>query len=394
MPVPSEIYEVVSQGMRYWFVFLMAIIVWRSYRWLNRDRRQRKKRLRLLPDAGYVGELVIQKGNEELTPGMVFPVPWEGILGNLRGCDLCVTASGVARKHLWFRYEQDRGLMVKTFGGHRADVDGEDISGRRKQAYMAHGSRLTVGDVVLRLRMFAGFETIAHAQTGAFMADDPGPEPQPDETSSSFAQNLAAMTPEQLAQWQGMQQQMIQQQWQMWMQAQEADGQAEHSGIKEDEENLPGEEEYDDEYEDETEQEDDDDFTPPSEMNGYVVLTDSGVMEAPQAASRRLFNPFAPIAEEPKPPASGYQVDMGSAGVFYPPVTDDGDEEWPYLPYPQSDAVFENQGYTYPEYVEEGEDEDLTDAAAPPKSMYVEPDEAERAKRVVWDKYFGGGRKR
>ena len=39
-------------------------------------------------------------------------------------------------------------------------------------------------------------------------------------------------------------------------------------------------------------------------------------------------------------------------------------------------------------------DEDLTDAAAPPKSAYVGHDEAERAKRKVWDKYFGGGRGR
>ena len=39
-------------------------------------------------------------------------------------------------------------------------------------------------------------------------------------------------------------------------------------------------------------------------------------------------------------------------------------------------------------------DEDLTDAAAPPRSAYVGHDEAERAKRKVWDKYFGGGRGR
>jgi len=38
-------------------------------------------------------------------------------------------------------------------------------------------------------------------------------------------------------------------------------------------------------------------------------------------------------------------------------------------------------------------DEDMTDAAAPPKSAYVGHDEAARAKREVWDKYFGGGAK-
>lgn len=37
-------------------------------------------------------------------------------------------------------------------------------------------------------------------------------------------------------------------------------------------------------------------------------------------------------------------------------------------------------------------DEDMTDAAsAPPKSAYVGRDESARAKRVLWDKYLGGG---
>ena len=48
------------------------------------------------------------------------------------------------------------------------------------------------------------------------------------------------------------------------------------------------------------------------------------------------------------------------AEIFYPPVTDE---------------------------------DDLTDAAAPPKSAYVGHDEAERAKREVWDRMFGGERR-
>ena len=38
--MPTEVYEVVAQGARYWFLFLMALIVWRSYRWYRRDRRR------------------------------------------------------------------------------------------------------------------------------------------------------------------------------------------------------------------------------------------------------------------------------------------------------------------------------------------------------------------
>ena len=64
--MPTEVYEIIAQGARYWFLFLMALIVWRSFRWYRKDRRQYKKRLRLLPDAGYVGELVTIRGNAQL----------------------------------------------------------------------------------------------------------------------------------------------------------------------------------------------------------------------------------------------------------------------------------------------------------------------------------------
>ena len=64
--MPTAVYEIVAQGARYWFLFLMALIVWRSFRWYRKDRRQYKKRLRLLPDAGYVGELVTIRGNDQL----------------------------------------------------------------------------------------------------------------------------------------------------------------------------------------------------------------------------------------------------------------------------------------------------------------------------------------
>ena len=69
------------------------------------------------------------------------------------------------------------------------------------------------------------------------------------------------------------------------------------------------------------------------------------------------------------------------------PRMEDGD--WPYAPSPHSDADWEDLAYFGDEM-----DEDLTDAAAPPRSAYVGHDEAERAKRKVWDKYFGGGRGR
>ena len=54
----DEWYTVIALGMRYWFALLGVLIVWRAFHWLRRDRREKHRRLRQLPDAGMVGEFV------------------------------------------------------------------------------------------------------------------------------------------------------------------------------------------------------------------------------------------------------------------------------------------------------------------------------------------------
>jgi len=92
----------------------MAVIVWRSWRWFTKDRRQRKKRTRLLPDAGLIGEMVILRGNDEVNPGAVIPVPHEGTLGANRTNDLFLPLAGIGKRHLWFRYEGGKGLRIHS----------------------------------------------------------------------------------------------------------------------------------------------------------------------------------------------------------------------------------------------------------------------------------------
>lgn len=376
-----EIYEVVSQGARYWFIFLMVVIAWRSYRWLARDRKQRKKRLRLLPDAGYVGELVVQVGSEEFPTGTVLSVPREGTLGSTRACDLCVPLPGVSKKHLWFRYEDGAGLRVRPFGGGPLEVDGLVCESRRQGLLMLHGSRLTVGEGVLRLRMFAGFETTTRAVS--MSQEDLEPSEEPDDENIPQP-SVAAFTPEQLALWQAQQQWQQQQYWAMAAQAMAAQAAAQATaqalqGLSLAPARPVTQEAYPQEdYPREVYQEDDSQEEPEDFQEADSEDADEDVDEDAQEA----------------PPSQVY------APALHVPRQRGQDEPWPYAPQPKSDAVFENHGYTYPELVEEdpdvGEpgDEDLTDAAAPPKSLYVEPDEAERAKRVLWDKYLGGRQKR
>ncbi len=199
----KELYETLALGMRYWFLFLMLLIVWRSYRWLVRDRRQRRKRLRLLPDAGMVGEWVVLSCEEgELRPGDVLPVPVEGVLGSIRSCDAVVPVSGVRARHLWFNFDEKKGLYVEPMMGCTALLDGETVT-RRSPVYLAHGACLTVGACELRLRMFAGYEHAGLRRERA--ADAPPPAPVP----TIPPEQMAAMQRQQLL-WQ--QQMMIQQQ--------------------------------------------------------------------------------------------------------------------------------------------------------------------------------------
>lgn len=170
--MPDDLYEILSLGMRYWFLLLGALIVWRSFRWLRKDRREKHRRLRQLPDAGMIGELVVLVGSDELPEGTAIPVPREGVLGFLRTCDVVVPVSGVAGHHIDFSFQDGKGLLITPWRGQTCQVDADELTHRsRASRYpMHHGSRLFVGDAVLRLRLFAGLETSAHA---AFAPDAP-----------------------------------------------------------------------------------------------------------------------------------------------------------------------------------------------------------------------------
>ncbi len=345
--MPDHIYEVVAQGARYWFLFWMALIVWRSWRWYRKDRRAARKRLKLLPDAGFVGEMVVVDGGESLERGTVFAVPREGTIGMLRTNDICLQADGVDRRHAWFRFDDRKGLMVEPFGKNQLKVDGESFQSRREPLYMGHGSWLVVGGVTMRLRLFAGFESVGHAvrQGGVDVLPEEPVQEQPVQT----------ITPDQYAQ---MQQAMFHQ-WQMQQYAQQqAYQQGYQQAMAQQQEQMQEyEEPYGEPQEEWTYDEDPDAL--PYEMAQIAReegLVDNSIFMRPEGQKK----PEIPAQEEEK------REEM----VFYPPEVDEEQED--------EDWVLEA-------------DEDMTDAAAPPRSAYVGHDEAERAKRELWDKYFGGG---
>lgn len=177
--MPENIYEIISLGARYWFAFLGVLIVWRAFRWLRKDRKANHRRLRQLPDAGMIGEMVVLQGSDELPEGTAIPVPRAGVLGFVRSCDIVVPVDGVAARHLDFTFQDGVGLLLFPLHGAVCYVDDTELTHRSKtKKYpMCHGSRLQVGDAVLRLRLFAGLD----AQYRPHIPYEPQFQPFPEE---------------------------------------------------------------------------------------------------------------------------------------------------------------------------------------------------------------------
>ena len=125
--MPQEIYEIIALGARWWFILLGVLIVLRAFGWLRRDGRRAKRRLRQLPDAGMVGEMVVVIGNKELEAGMVMTVPREGTLGSYRSCDLVIPAEGVAPAHCDFSFVDGQGLLLYPRRRCPVKIDGEEF---------------------------------------------------------------------------------------------------------------------------------------------------------------------------------------------------------------------------------------------------------------------------
>ena len=140
-------YELLALGMRYAFVLIGALMLWRAFRWMRRDARQYRRDMRTLPDAGLVGEMV------ELQTGSAQPLPREGTIDSSRECDIRIRGDGVRRDHALFAFEDGKGLKITPRRGAPVLLSGTPI---RSYGYALHGTQLQLGGAVLRVRLFAG----------------------------------------------------------------------------------------------------------------------------------------------------------------------------------------------------------------------------------------------
>ena len=174
-----EIYTAVFPASRWLFAFFALMLLAFAFAWHFADRRERRNRLKNLPGAGTVGELVVLSGSSDLPVNTWFPVPREGVLGSVRSCDLVVPCGGVRSRHLDFSWQDGTGLLVRPRFGCDALVDGMPVSrgGAYAGAPMRHGSVLQVGDAVLRLQLFSALSDTNRSFTPQAPAAVPGQDP-------------------------------------------------------------------------------------------------------------------------------------------------------------------------------------------------------------------------
>ena len=126
----SEGYELLSLFMRYIFIGLGVLILFRAYRWMRKDSRAYKKQMRALPDAGLGGEVV------DLQSGKSQPLPREGWMGSSRNCDIRIKGAGVQRRHVRFAFEEGKGLKITAVRG-LLFLAGVEV---RSSAHALHGT--------------------------------------------------------------------------------------------------------------------------------------------------------------------------------------------------------------------------------------------------------------
>ena len=187
--VSPEIYKVITQASRYLFAFFALMLLLFALSWLYDERRKRRERLRYLPEAGNIGEMVVIAGSDQLPVDTWFPIPREGILGSLRSCDLVVPCPGVHARHLAFSWQDGTGLIIKPFPGCETFVDGVSLitAEKSEMPVMVHGSCLQVGSAVLRLQLLSALEhtnrpfTVTAPEPFLPFTDPPAQEYRPDQ---------------------------------------------------------------------------------------------------------------------------------------------------------------------------------------------------------------------
>lgn len=153
----QELYTIISLAARYFFIFLLLIIVIRSYIWLKRDNAAFKKYQNSIAAAGVVGEAVVLFGNANMHAGDRLEIYREGIIGSSKNCDMRIISPNISKRLIYYRIEDGIGLYVEPLHNSDISINAFSINNNTRNAYIINGSILKMADVSLQFFFYPGF---------------------------------------------------------------------------------------------------------------------------------------------------------------------------------------------------------------------------------------------
>jgi hypothetical protein len=114
------LYDAVAFGMRYWFLLLIALMLFTLIGISVSEYRQRKSVMGIVGQ--YIGYIEVTGGDEE-SIGMRIGLTAENLIGSGKRADIVIDDPLVAKIHAQITYRDGR-LYMKPLGGNRAKING------------------------------------------------------------------------------------------------------------------------------------------------------------------------------------------------------------------------------------------------------------------------------
>lgn len=145
-------YRVLSQLFGYMSAIVIVLVTLLSIRKYASDRALWRRVRKNLPQAGSVGVFSVLAGGRRLGAGEEIRVPYEGTMGSVSSCDVCIPVRKVHMRSAFFWMEKD-GLHMAAL--HRDGFLVDDVPVEPgDEAILRDGAVLRVGDAKLALRLY------------------------------------------------------------------------------------------------------------------------------------------------------------------------------------------------------------------------------------------------
>lgn len=116
----AVLYDAVAYGMRYWFLLLIALMLFTLVAVSLSEYRQRKNVMGIVKQ--YIGYLEVVGGDEE-SIGMRIGLTENNIIGSGKHSDILIEDELVSKNHAQLHMKDGR-MYLKPLGGNRVKING------------------------------------------------------------------------------------------------------------------------------------------------------------------------------------------------------------------------------------------------------------------------------